>query len=57
MLRGTKKFKCGQCGHVFEGPDVELNATVASAPVPCPKCGSMTKASAPGILGWIQSLF
>ena len=56
MLRGTKKFKCDHCGHVFIGPDLELNATVASAPVPCPKCGNMTN-SAPGIWGWIKSLF
>ena len=40
MLRGTTIFKCDDCGHTFEGLDIEWNATAYSTPMPCPKCGS-----------------
>ena len=40
MIRGKKKFKCDDCGHVFEALDIEWQATVYSTPMPCPKCGS-----------------
>ena len=40
MLRGKKKFKCDDCGHVFEALDIEWQSTAYSQPVPCPKCGS-----------------
>ncbi len=34
-------FKCDACGHKFVGPDMEYAATIFSAPVKCPNCGSM----------------
>ena len=40
MIRGKKKFKCDDCGHVFEALDIEWQATAYSTPMPCPKCGS-----------------
>ncbi len=40
MLRGITLFKCTQCGKRFIGPDMELIATVYSAPCKCPQCGS-----------------
>lgn len=39
MYRGTRKFKCHDCGHIFVGADIEWNATPLSAPLTCPKCG------------------
>ncbi len=41
MLRGTTTFVCDECGHKFEGLDMEWNATAASTPQKCPNCGSM----------------
>ena len=41
MLRGIKTFVCEDCGHRFKALDMEWNATAASYPVKCPKCGSM----------------
>ena len=41
MLRGVKTFVCKDCGHRFKALDMERNATAASYPVKCPKCGSM----------------
>ena len=41
MDRGIYKYKCSDCGHEFIGIDMELNCTVASVPVKCPKCGSL----------------
>lgn len=41
MLRGIKTFVCKDCGHRFKALDMEWNATAASYPVKCPKCGSM----------------
>lgn len=41
MLRGLYKYVCKDCGHKFIGADIELNATAASVPVKCPKCGSI----------------
>lgn len=41
MLRGITKFTCDDCGNKFMGMDMEWNATAASCPVRCPKCGSM----------------
>jgi len=40
MIRGKTVFKCDNCGHKFIGIDAELGATVLTAPVKCPKCGS-----------------
>ena len=31
---------CPHCGKTFIAPDIELGATVLSAPVDCPKCGA-----------------
>lgn len=45
MLRRTTKFHCDKCGNTFTGPDVEWNATVMTAPQPCPKCGTMCKST------------
>lgn len=56
MLRGTKTFKCEKCGHIFEGPDIEQNATIVSAPVRCPKCGNMTN-NTPGVIDKIKNIF
>lgn len=42
MLRGFTKFRCPNCGHIFEAPDIEDNATVRSTPMPCPCCGTMS---------------
>ncbi len=42
MMRGITKFRCPKCGHIFEAPDIEDNATVFTAPMPCPKCGTMS---------------
>lgn len=39
MVRGIIKFKCPVCGHKFMAPDIELNATIESQPMNCPKCG------------------
>ena len=38
---GVYKYKCSDCGHEFIGVDMELNCTAESAPVKCPKCGSL----------------
>lgn len=40
MFRGMTKFVCDDCGHKFKGMDCEYLATVCTAPVKCPKCGS-----------------
>ena len=40
MIRGYLRCKCRDCGHKFFGADIELNATAASMPIECPKCGS-----------------
>ena len=34
-------FVCDDCGNKFKGLDCELGATILTAPVRCPKCGSM----------------
>ena len=34
MIRGKKKFKCDDCGHVFEALEIEWQATVYSQPMP-----------------------
>ena len=41
MVRGITRFKCNECGNKFMGLDMEWNATAYTAPVCCPKCGSM----------------
>ncbi len=41
MIRGFYKCTCKDCGHKFIGADVEYMCTAASAPVKCPKCGSL----------------
>lgn len=40
MVRGSCFFRCDNCNHRFSGPDIEFSATVLSAPLKCPKCGS-----------------
>ena len=40
MLRGLTKFRCPDCGHIFEAPDLEDNATARTMPMPCPRCGT-----------------
>ena len=40
MLRGFTKFRCPNCGHIFEAPDIEDSATVRTMPQPCPRCGA-----------------
>lgn len=41
MFRGMTKFTCDDCGNKFMGMDCEWRCTVYTAPVKCPKCGSM----------------
>lgn len=41
MYRGTRTFICTKCRHKFKAMDIELMATVYSAPQPCPECGSI----------------
>lgn len=41
MLRGICVFKCDECGKRFVVPDIELGATILSAPAKCPQCSSM----------------
>ena len=41
MLRGMKKFTCDACKNKFMGMDYEWGCTAYTAPVKCPKCGSM----------------
>lgn len=61
MLRGFTKFRCPNCGHIFEAPDIEDNATARTAPMPCPLCGAKSNPLgacvdlAPNIIDWIQS--
>lgn len=40
MIRGVKLFYCSECGKRFLGPDIELAASIYSAPLDCPECGS-----------------
>ncbi len=47
MMRGITKFRCPKCGHIFEAPDIEDNASVRTMPQPCPKCG--TKSNVAGL--------
>lgn len=41
MIRGNTIFRCTNCGKIFSAPDVELNATIFSAPQLCKRCGSI----------------
>ena len=50
MIRGKTTFKCDNCGNEFIGIDAELAATVFTAPVKCPKCGSI-RTYPPGLFG------
>ena len=43
MLRGLTKFRCPDCGHIFEAPDLEDNATARTMPMPCPRCGVVSR--------------
>ena len=38
MLRGIIRVTCPHCGKTFVAPDIELGATIESAPVTCPNC-------------------
>lgn len=59
MYRGTRKFRCPNCGEVFTAPDIELNATAASVPQRCPRCGRMVSGAneSTNIIGAILGLF
>lgn len=54
MLRGTTKFTCDDCGNKFEGMGCEWMATVLTAPVRCPKCGSMHAYPSGGLFGGMR---
>lgn len=41
MVRGMTTFKCDDCGNKFVAIDAEWQATVYTAPQPCPSCKSM----------------
>lgn len=56
MLRGTTTFKCDNCGNTFKGLDMEWCATIFTAPVRCPKCGSMHTAPK-GLFGTINPIY
>ena len=59
MVRGTTSFRCPKCGHVFTAMDVEWNATVLYAPMPCPQCGTESPAIKDewfGLGKWIKKL-
>ncbi|CCZ45115.1 unknown [Bacteroides sp. CAG:545] len=45
MLRRFVTTKCPYCGHVFQAPDIEDNATVLSMPVRCRNCGNYFRPS------------
>ncbi len=55
MLRGLTKFRCPDCGHTFEAPDLEDNATVRTMPMSCPRCGA--KSNPVGILDRFSMLW
>lgn len=40
MIRGKNIFRCDECGKIFINNDIELAATVFSAPTKCKRCGS-----------------
>lgn len=50
MDRGLYKYVCKDCGHEFIGVDMEQVCTAESAPVKCPKCGSLKTAIAGPLL-------
>lgn len=39
-FKGRAKFKCKDCGHVFEAFDTEGGIMAGPNLPPCPKCGS-----------------
>lgn len=41
MIRGTTIFRCTKCNNIFFSADAEYCATILSAPMPCPRCGSI----------------
>lgn len=49
MVRGEYYCICPACWHVFKGLDIEVNATVKSMPVHCPKCGAKAVKTLPVI--------
>lgn len=53
MFRGFTKFRCPNCGHIFEAPDIEDNATARTMPHPCPRCGA--KSNTIGFLDGFRS--
>lgn len=56
MMRGMTYFKCPHCGKVFKGPDMEDRATVHTAPLHCPECGTLSP-KYEGIGGLLANLF
>ena len=56
MLRGIRTYVCKDCGHKFKALDMEWNATAASYPVKCPKCGSMHTYPSGYIIGGLFGL-
>ena len=60
MLRGFTKFHCTACGHDFTGPDYELACTIYTAPIPCPRCGSirtLPKSNLGFLFGFLKKRF
>ncbi|MBQ0025739.1 MAG: hypothetical protein KBT00_08530 [Bacteroidales bacterium] len=54
MVRGKAWFKCPCCGRVFKAMDIEVAATSATMPMPCPDCG--TKSPVISSLGLLELL-
>ena len=56
MLRGTIKFKCDICGHVFQGLDIEDRMTAGTMPQPYPKCVAQCLPKKGGLIGRLFGL-
>ena len=56
MLRGTTKFKCDICGHVFQGLDIEDRMTAGTMPQPYPKCVAQCLPKKGGLIGRLFGL-
>lgn len=57
MFRGMTEFVCNDCGHKFVGMDCEYQATVYTAPVKCPKCGSWHTLPSGSFLGQLKTVY
>ena len=61
MLRGSIIVTCPHCGKTFIAPDIELSATIYSAPVTCPQCNETVNPNGHkglwGIVrGWLRKI-